>query len=173
MADSIQAKLDTSGWDQGLAKLLGPLRESLARSMAVAGGKVLRDDAKARAPVGTAEGGSITPGLLQSSIYLAYREAQSVNGRFVYSVSWNSKKARHGHLLEFGHWQTHVSYRGADGEWYSDPSKPLKQPKWIPAEPFLRPAFDASLDRAREAMLARGRERLPELLANQAASGDV
>lgn len=167
MADGISAKLDTTGWDRGLDQLSDFLRERLARSMAVAGGQVLRDEAKARAPVGTAEGGSITPGLLRSAIYLAYSPERSTDGKQVYVVSWNSEKARHGHLLEFGHWLTHVAYRGPDGEWYSNPDKPLAQPKWVAAEPFLRPALDASIGRARDAMIVRGRQRLFDLLAGQ------
>jgi hypothetical protein len=155
---------DTKQVQAGLERLTGELATSLARSMAVAGGQVLRDEAKARAPVGTSEGGSITPGLLQSSIYLAYSD-RSTDNRILYSISWNSRKAPHGHLLEFGHWMTHVSFKGPDGEWHSDPSKPLRNPRWIAARPFLRPANDAAGARAVNAMLERGRVRLPELLS--------
>ena len=171
MADPIRAKVDFSPWDRALDLLTGPMKVSLARSMAVAGGKVLRDEAKARAPVGgdmsvTARlpGESATPGRLRSAIYLAYKPAQSTDNLQVYSVSWNHKIAPHGHLLEFGHWQTNVTYQGADGEWYSNPDLKLAQPKWIPAEPFLRPALDAAGQRALQAMLDRGKERWPELL---------
>lgn len=172
MADPIRAKCDFSGWQKGLDQLTGPLRESLARSMAVAGGKVIRDEAKLRAPVGTAEGGSIRPGALQASIYLAYKPARSTGKEQVYAVSWNAKKAPHGHQVEFGHWQTHVAYKGSDGEWYSDPNKLLASPRWVPAHPFLRPALDAAGDRAREAMFIRGRQRLFDLLADPDSEDD-
>lgn len=167
---TIQAKMDTSAWTSVLDKLSGPLKVSLARSMAVAGGKVLRDEAKMRAPVGTPEGGSITPGLLRSSIYLAYREGVSNKSVVVYSVTWNSKTAPHGHLAEFGHWQTHAAYKGADGEWHRGAK--LAQPKWVAAHPFLRPTIDAAGGRAKAAMIERGRERLPELLRDTYTPAD-
>lgn len=124
-------KMDTSGWTEGLAKLSGPFKEKLARSMAVAGGTILRDEAKQNAPVDT--------GLLQDSIYLAFKDDRSNGMQIVYSVSWNSRTAPHGHLIEFG------TYKMA-------------------AKPFLRPAYDHA-PRAMQAMIARGRVRLPELLA--------
>lgn len=133
--------LDTSEWDAALAKFDGPFKEKLARSMAVAGGQVLRDEAKLQAPVMTE--------LLRDSIYLAFKDDRSNAAQVVYSVSWNSKTAPHGHLLEFGHWHT-----TEDGE----------QTSWTPAQPFLRPAFDHA-PRAQQAMIQRGRERAAELLA--------
>lgn len=136
-------KFDGSGWDSAIAKLDGPFKEKLARSMAVAGGTLLRDEAKSHAPVKT--------GLLRDSIYLAFKDGMSNERQVVYSVSWNSKKAPHGHLIEFGHW--HVQ-GGKGGE----------RTSWTPAQPFLRPAYDAA-PRAQAAMIARGRERAAELLA--------
>lgn len=157
--------IDTSDVTAGLTHLGGGLLNSLARSMAVAGGQVLRDEAKVRAPKGTAEGGSITPGLLASAMYLAYQDTKSTETVVMYSVSWNAKKAPHGHLQEFGHWQTHAAYIGTDGEWYTNLDAPLAQPRWVPAQPFLRPALDTAGARALQAMVDRGRVRLPELLA--------
>jgi HK97 gp10 family phage protein len=122
---------DGAGWTAALAKLDGPFKEKLARSMAVEGGKILRDEAKHHCPVDS--------GLLQGSIYLAFKEDRSSAAQVVYSVSWNSKTAPHGHLVEFG------TYK-------------------MPAKPFLRPAYDAA-PRAQAAMVARGRERAAELLA--------
>jgi HK97 gp10 family phage protein len=154
MADSTKAKLDTSGWTAALAKLAGPARESLARSMAVAGGEVLRDEAKVLAPVQS--------GGLRDSIYLAYQDGKSTPAEVHYAVSWNGSKAPHGHLIEFGHWQTHEMYQ-KDGKWYVGAK--LANPKWVSAKPFLRPAFESANARAQQAMIERGRARLPELLA--------
>ena len=146
---------DASAWLAGLNKLGSPeLRESLARSMAVAGGQVLRDEAKRWAPV--------QDGTLRSSIYLAHREGRSTEVQQVYSVSWNSRRAPHGHLIEFGHWQTHARYQGPDGQWYTGAK--LDAPRWVAAKPFLRPAQDVAGGQAMQAMIERGRERLPELL---------
>ena len=170
MADGIHAKMDMSGVLAGLDKLGGSLRESLARSMAVAGGKVIRDEAKLLAPVGTEEGGSIYPGALRDSIYLAFREGPSLSGNVTYSVSWNSKKAPHGHLLEFGHWQPFKVGKipgGYGGGYYTlkgVPNPKQGDDRWVPAHAFLRPALDSAGARAKQAMIERGRERLPELL---------
>lgn len=146
--------MDFSNWLGGLAALGGPIKISLARSMGVAGGMVIRDQAKEFAPV--------RDGTLRAAIYLAYREAYSDDRTVTYSISWNAKKAPHGHLIEFGHWQTNFLYKDEDGDWKA--GHPLAHPKWIAAHPFLRPALEGSAV-AYHAMIERGRERLPELLA--------
>ncbi|WDM65326.1 HK97 gp10 family phage protein [Stenotrophomonas forensis] len=165
---SIKANVDFSDAVKGLEALLDS-RVSLARSMAVAGGQVIRDEVKLRAPVGTEEGGSLRPGSLRDAIYLAYRDGRSTDRRQVYSISWNAKKAPHGHLVEFGHWQTHAVYKDTDGSWTL--GAPLAQPEWVPAKPFVRPGYEASLTRAQAAMVERGRERLPELLREVRGGG--
>lgn len=154
---TIQAKVDLSDFNAGLAKLAGPLRVSLARSMAVAGGKVIRDEARVRAPK--------DDGTLSNAMYLAFKDARSSEKQAVYSVTWHKKKAPHGHLIEFGHWQPYVVVMTAAGTYFTTKTLRADGPKWISAKPFLRPALDAAGGRAREAMIARGRERLPELLA--------
>lgn len=171
MADTFRATADFGAVQEALSRLSGPLRESLARSMAVAGGKVLRDEAKLRAPVGTEEGGSIHPGALRDAIYLAHKDANSTASQQVYSVTWNSKKAPHGHLLEFGHWQPYV-VRKVPGRGYYTTKVKKDVPTWTPAYPFLRPALDSAGARAKVAMIERGKQRLPELLANAGAPND-
>ena len=159
----IKSSIDMSGWEAALAKLQGPLRVSLARSMAVAGGQVLRDEAKVQAPIGDMTE-SKTPGLLKSSIYLAFKDAKSNGQQVTYGVSWNSKIAPHGHLVEFGHWQPYQVVRQKDGTWITLVDRP-QAPRWVQAKPFLRPAYHAAKGRAKDAMIARGKQRLPELLA--------
>lgn len=170
------AKFDVSEAVAGLDNL-DRIKYQLARSMAVAGGSALRDEAKLRAPVGRAEeditgGGSIRPGSLRNAIYLAFRDGESTESRVKYSVSWNAKKAPHGHLLEFGHWQpfnvvlTKNGWRTRASGKGSRAKGQLRAggPKWISAVPFLRPAYEAVLPRLQPIMVQRGRERLPELL---------
>lgn len=152
----MSATFDTTGWLKGLDMLAGPLRESLARSAGVAGGKVLRDEAKLLAPKDS--------GRLASSIYLAFSPERSQGGHIIYSVSWNARTAPHGHLLEFGHWRRYQVRKLANGEWITLKNQPLPEPKWVAAHPFLRPA-EAAWPRARAAMVERMRVRLPELLA--------
>jgi len=165
-ADGFHAQVDMRGVLAGLDLLAGPIANHLARSMAVAGGQVLRDEAKLLVPVGTEEGGSIYPGALRDAIYLAYKDSGSTGKNIRYSVSWNAKKAPHGHLVEFGHWQIYKVAKipgGYGGGYYTTKIK-LDAPKWTPAYPFLRPALDSAGPRARAAMLERGSQRLPELL---------
>lgn len=157
MADGANAKVDMSGWDELFNRLAGPARVSLARSMAVAGGEVIRDEAKLRASRGNS-------GKLAQAIYLAFRDARSTDDHIEYSVTWNKRKAPHGHLPEFGYWQPFVVVK--IGGSFVTTDRRLTQPKWIPAIPFLRPAFEASGGRALQAMMARGRERLTQLLGD-------
>ena len=177
MADTIQAKADVKSVLAGLSNLSGPLATHLARSMCVAGGKVLRDEAKLLAPVES--------GLLRSAIYLAFKENKSTAREVTYSVTWNTKKAPHGHLIEFGHWRYNKVIngypqkslkpglkRGTGPESHAGPGA-LIDPVWTPAHPFMRPAFDSAGGRAKAAMLERGRQRLPELLAGNGSPEDV
>ncbi|MBV6304935.1 HK97 gp10 family phage protein [Candidimonas humi] len=167
-------EIDISGALAGLDALGKAAVEHLPRSMAVAGGKVLRDEAKARAPVydgSTALKGGDTvkrvPGaaILRNAIYLAYSESRSnpANGIATYSVSWNAAKAPHGHLLEFGHWWTNVIRNGY----------PLREAmptaKWVPAHPTLRPTITAKGHESVQVALERGRVRFAEIKANPAA----
>ncbi len=164
-----KAEIDVSEWIAGLNRLADPaLRTSLARSMAVAGGKVLRDEAKLQAPMKS--------GLLKSAIYLAYRDAQSTDEQVTYRITWNATKAPHGHLLEFGHWRYNMIINGRPQKSLRDglkrgkgpadhvPPGALDVPVWVNAKPFLRPAFDVAGADAQKAMVERGRQRLPELL---------
>lgn len=164
-----KAVTDFSSALAGLANL-AENKESLARSMGVAGGTIIRDEAKLRAPVSTADGSYSVPGSLRAAIYLAHRDPESGESRQVYQVSWNAKRAPHGHLLEFGHWQTKKAIRTPAGRWFSGALLPT--PKWIAARPFLRPAYEGAMPRAREAMLSRGAERLAEILAKNPEGSD-
>lgn len=157
MADKTTAQINNSEWTKLLNGLSGEMKTRLARSMGVAGGEVLRNEARVRAPV--------KDGTLRASIYLAYRDQKSTENLVQYSVTWNSKKAPHGHLLEFGHWQIYRVLKLPDGSFISDLRKKLDSPKRVAAVPFLRPAFEAAAGRAQAAMIVRGRERVAELLA--------
>ena len=154
-------KVDFESAFKALDAMAEAAKKHLPRSMAVAAGKVFRDEAAARAPQGPTSN-------LREAIYLAFSDSRSVpvDGLVVYSVTWNKIKAPHGHLIEFGHWQTHATYIGSDGQWYSDRRRPLANPKWIPAHPFLRPAYDSMVQIAMQAAVKRGRERMAEILAD-------
>ena len=164
MADRFDMTADFSDVNKLLDACSDPdMKVHLARSMAVAGGKIISKEAKIRAPVyvpGSGRNGNwqginkksaAKTGSLRDAIYIAYKDEDSDVNHIQYSVSWNSTKAPHGHLVEFGHWL--VSH-----------GKAKEKIKYVPAYPFLRPAYEASAARAVKAMIERGRERLPELL---------
>ena len=131
--------------------------ERAARPAAQAGAQVLYIEARRNAMAIRRKTGN-----LASSIYQAYSERNSGAGHAVYHVSWNAKRARHGHLIEWGHIQRYVTYVGSDGNFYTAirPSmrgKPrpkrrasqaikdayyvtLPTPKQVAAIPFMRRA---------------------------------
>lgn len=153
----VSGKLDTSEWMQSLNKLNGELKEKLAHSMAVAAAKDLAAEARFHTPVGPT-------GILARSIFYDWNERESTKTLIKYKVSWNTKTAAHGHLIEFGHWQPYTVVRIDAEIWISTKNLRKDGPKWIPAHPFIRPAFEAGKARAMKAMIDRAKVRLPELL---------
>lgn len=165
----VNTKVDLRSLLSALDKLEGA-KESLSRKMGVAGGVVIRDRAKELAPVGTEQGGSKRPGLLRDAIYLAFSDARSSTRRVVYSISWNSKKAPHGHLLEFGHWMPYLYGTDGKGNYWTIVDKqgnPVANPNgpvWVNAHPFLAPAFDSTKKLVYDAAIDEGKRSLPEIL---------
>lgn len=103
-------------------------------------------------------------GNLARSIYQAYSKDSSTPQRAVYHVSWNARKAPHGHLVEFGHLQRYeVSFNRETGRFMTHRDRPLPTPKLVAARPFLRPALaytqqalDAGRDRYFAELQAKG-----------------
>lgn len=148
----------------GLDKL-STLREPISRAMGIAMGVTVRDEAIVRAPElqpGQEGYDNQRRGQLKESIYLAFDGRRSIvnQGHLVYQVSWNAKKAPHGHLVEFGHWMAYKWAHGEDGRYYtpiqgSHRVDGRKRGVGIPLDgkyaggfyvnthPFLGPAFDA------------------------------
>lgn len=81
-------------------------------------------------------------GNLYSSIYQVYSKKNSRvrQGTATYHISWNAKKAPHGHLVESGYIQKYKRYM-VDGVWYTNKKAPLAQPRQVAAHPFVRPAL--------------------------------
>lgn len=153
MVDAFRFNFDFSGIEKALEKLENDVAQKVARSGALAGARVIRDEARERAPVYTPKPGErvnkrARPGQLKAAIYVAYSDRRSSKQFKDYSVSWNSKKAPHGHLVEFGHWLV------VGG----------KRVRRIPGRSFLRSAYEARLQQARDAAFARMRERFSELV---------
>lgn len=119
---SFSIKFDTSKLDAALDSL-GAAATKNVRPAAQAGAQVLYDEVLVRVPVNSKivkkKGGrEILPGALKASIYQVYSKDHSDGEKATYHVSWNYRKAPHGHLVEFG-------------------------TSRAPAHPFLRPSFDA------------------------------
>lgn len=136
----------------GLEQLADDVEEHVVRSVAHAGALVFYDEARALAPVyrGTEKKG-VRPGQLRDAIYRAYAERQSTAGAAVYQISWNTRKAPHGYLIEHGHWLV----RKVDGK--------KKRVRWVPPHSFIRRAFDRSAA-AIEAMRNRAVQKMAEAL---------
>lgn len=91
---------------------LGDRADSASRPAAQAAAQVLYDEVKKNVGALGQKSGN-----LNRSIYQVYSQDNSGPGFATYQVSWNHRKAPHGHLLEFGHIQRYASYIGKDGNW--------------------------------------------------------
>lgn len=148
------------------------LRERVAKSAAWAGATVFYGEARTLVPVYTGpHRQGIKPGQLRDAIYRAHSAEQSVNGLYVYEVSWNAAKAPHAHLIEYGHWRSNLLVRGRDGLWRATTTR-LDVPVWVPPQSFIRRAVDAA-PRVLAAMQERAHERVEQLLADIAAGRSI
>ena len=168
------AVVDLSDVLAGLDRL-AEAKESIARSMGVAMGQEVRDEAKIRAPVlepGNEGTDNQIPGVLRDAIYVAYDSRRSIlnPNTYRYTVSWNSKKAPHGHLAEFGHWLPYLyAQTFPDGRYYTpkpEQPNPTKRDEgfYVSAQPFLGPAFDAKLPRLRSIAMQAGESKFVEIM---------
>ncbi|GGX30546.1 hypothetical protein GCM10007242_41500 [Pigmentiphaga litoralis] len=161
--------------DGDLAGALEQLDEALqtqvARAVAHAGALVYYGEARTLAPVysGPARKG-IRPGQLREAIYRAHSPELSTDTLQVYNISWNPKKAPHGHLVENGHWRVNVIVRV--GNRIAATTERLETPVWVKPVAFIRRAGDAA-PRALAAMQARAKERVAEVLADLAKGGPI
>lgn len=114
--------------------------KKIAASAALAGAVIVRDEARARAPVDS--------GKLQEAIYVAHDTNNSNATLQSYVVSWNSKKAPHGHLIEFGHWLV----------------KGGNRIKWVSGKSFLRSAYEAKKEQATRRMQEIANKKVRELI---------
>lgn len=174
-----QMKADMSSALEGLSKLAGPIKESLARRMAVSGGITLRDEAARNAaqrdiwsitnPLATSRGSTVA-GTLAKAVYLAHDTELSNDKQVVYKVSWNNEKAWWGKLVEFGYQPKYKIAKDKHGNWFTLHDEngkkiPLdRDVARVRAYPFLGPAYDSKIGQARRDMVKRGKEELPKLL---------
>lgn len=152
-------RVDVSAVDSVIDGIEARLLEN-ARPAAQAGAEVLY-----RAVIRNVNAIGRKTGNLADSIYQAFSDSNSEEGasgyrRATYHVSWNARKAPHGHLVEFGHMQKFKAYLGKDGKWYTNKKAPLPAPVQVAARPFIRPAMSV-FPQAEKAM----RDRLMQGIA--------
>ena len=150
---TFSVKVDLAAFDADM-NVFAYTADEAARPAAQAAAQVLYDEVRRNVA-------KIKPktGNLSRAIYQAYSKDNSAQGRATYHVSWNAKKAPHGHLVEFGHLQRYeVTHDPKTGRFITHKDRPLATPKQIPARPFLRPAMvkaQAALDAAEDEFLRR------------------
>ncbi len=128
--DNLGIKAQLAGFKEDIAEALRPAAQS--------GAKVLYQEVKKNISLMGYKTGN-----LSRSIYQAYSKDNSVEGKVqTYHISWNATKAPHGHLVEYGHVQTHVTVISKKtGKWITLKNRPLSSPKIVGARPFVRPAM--------------------------------
>jgi HK97 gp10 family phage protein len=124
---------------RALAAQVDAMREDVqaaTRPAAQAGAQLLYDAVKANvAALGRKTGN------LQRSIYQVYSRDASTAGAEAYHVSWNAKKAPHGHLVEFGYMQRYrVVQDRRTGKWITIKTQRLATPVQVPPKAFVRRA---------------------------------
>lgn len=132
---SFSIKLDLSSLDSAVDAQADKVQAAI-RPAAQAGAQVMYDEVKSNvARIG------IKTGNLASSIYQAYSKENSSPSVATYHVSWNARKAPHGHLVEYGHVQKYRTVLNKKGQWITLKKHPLPAPKHVAARPFMRPAM--------------------------------
>jgi hypothetical protein len=168
--NTVNLTLDISGFDDLLVQLVDAAGEAV-RPAAQAGIQVFYDEIVKNvnglnhAPLKVA-GLGVKTGNLRSAIYQVYSKTNSEDGvKATYDVSWNARKAPHGHLVEFGHimrYRTFIATKGPKkGQWVTDKSHPIT-PVQVAAHPFIRPALISKADAAYAAMEDEVYKRLQE-----------
>jgi len=150
-----------------LANLEERLISEVVRPVARAGALVFYEEARQLvpvyqgAPIKRKNGVQTKPGQLRDAIYHVYADQMFTDHHAVYRVSWNARKAPHGHLVEYGHWRTNRIVRTATG--WAATSERLATPVRVPAVGFMRRAGDRA-EAAVDAMRKRAVEKIAEVL---------
>lgn len=154
MSDAFSIKVAFGGFQDAIAAEEQKIIDA-ARPAAQAGAQVLYDAVKNNvAALGKKTGN------LDRAIYQAFSEDKSGPGKAVYHVSWNAKKAPHGHLVENGYikkWEAVLSKK--TGKWITLKNRPLPTPVHVPGKYFVRRAQD-HFPQAYEAMRAEFLRRI-------------
>ncbi|GAB5100496.1 HK97-gp10 family putative phage morphogenesis protein [Caballeronia sp. HLA56] len=160
---------------ENLESLTGMLRtldeavsESTLRQAAVAGARIIHDEIKRRAPVGELagmrRGRPHWPGFLRDHMLIAYDQEQSVPGMLAsYLITW-SQDAFYGRFVELGK-------RNAVKLTERTLARAIRDIEFgssrTPAQPFIRPAFEATRTAAARKMAEVLEKKLKEVADDQ------
>lgn len=133
-----------------LDEFVGEVQSRAVRAGTFVAAEALRDEMRERAPR--------EEGTLQDSLYVYRDKTRSNDERHIYFIGPNKRKAPHWHLIEYGHWMKYTVIR-IRGRLFSLKNRPLKTPKWVPAKPYIRPAFSKV-----KVALDRGKKRIAEVI---------
>lgn len=128
---SFSIEFDTKALVSKLEQFASDIQEKALRPAAYAASKVIYAEMKIRAPIGPT-------GNLHNSIYQYHDVKLSVDGKQIYAIGPNKKKAPHWHLLEYG-------------------------TSRMAARPFIRPTYDAMIGKAMDAAYKRLHEKVKEI----------
>lgn len=138
-----------------LEKFAGDVVNEALRPAAYAAVTVLYDEMRIRVPVGE--------GLLKSAIY-RWREKDDIGEQAIFYAGVNKRKAPHWWWIEHGHFQYHTVVRLENGDFITLKNKPLPQPKYVPAKPYIRPTADAKIGAAMDEAMKVLKQRLNGLI---------
>lgn len=154
------AQMQTDGADD-LAALFDSLAdevgESALRSAANAGATIIKLEVIARAPR--------DKNILADNIYQKHIPEVSTETSQTYHVSWrkkvrDGKSPYYGAWVEYGHWYVPPKPDGITWKRHRVATKAL----YVPAHPFLRPAYEAKKGEALAAMQAKLKENVNAIL---------
>lgn len=156
-----------SNMSEGIRRLAAEIQEKVLRPAAYAGARAVYDEMRLRVPV--------RQGTLYEAIYHWHDDKRSTQTRHVYMIGPNKAKAPHWYNVEYGHWRYNMF---GGGRWLRSKSKPnargpsahdlpgaLQTPVWTPANPYIRPTWDAKGGDLPKIMRARMSERMREVLS--------
>lgn len=106
------------------------------------------------------KGGKVyAPGTLRAAVYHAFSKDNSRPGRVQFHISWNKKKAPHGHLVDRGYTRKHKVVKTKTGRYITLKAVPLATPVKVPGVRFVLKAHiagrDAAIDAAKKAFSDR------------------
>lgn len=183
MADAVILE----GWKELETKLLGlsaKIAKNVLRTSVYAGAALMKDAVKSKAPVltGTTWGEHQPAGTLKRAIIVKHVPEQSNDYQQTYKVTVKqgkkyqkqgkkgnrSQDAFYAKWVEYGHWYVPpnpvltTSANGVDHKHNWKNHRAANRAIWIPAHPFMRPAWDTANTQSLEAIKVRMGQKIEE-----------